>query len=255
MAPRLVPKWSRSIRTPASARSARSTPTGNYVILGLRPSTYRVTAEGQTQEADVAGRPDGDRRLRAAAAAGAGGASLSPAAARRSRLKRRPSLRTSRRRRSRTFRRTQRNFLSFAALAPGITVTTARCAAVAGGRSRRRHVNVLLDGMSFKNPINHGGVFGQNFGDFGNPFPQIAIQEYPVQTQNFGAETRTMAGSPCSARSPRLAATSSTARPLSNGSRKTVRRPSRHFTRTGRSTTTTASNLAAISAARSFPAS
>jgi len=49
-------------------------------------------------------------------------------------------------------------------------------------------VNVFLDGMSFKNPINHGGVFGQNFG-LGNPFPQIAIQEYQVQTQNFGAET------------------------------------------------------------------
>ncbi len=49
-------------------------------------------------------------------------------------------------------------------------------------------VNVFLDGMSFKNPINHGGVFGQNFG-LGNPFPQIAIQEYLVETQNFGAET------------------------------------------------------------------
>ena len=42
--------------------------------------------------------------------------------------------------------------------------------------------------MSLKNPINHGGVFGQNFG-LGNPFPQIAIQEYKVETQNFGAET------------------------------------------------------------------
>ena len=42
--------------------------------------------------------------------------------------------------------------------------------------------------MSFKNPINHGGVFGQNFG-LGNPFPQIAVQEYQVQTQNFGAES------------------------------------------------------------------
>jgi hypothetical protein len=42
--------------------------------------------------------------------------------------------------------------------------------------------------MSLKNPINHGGVFGQNFG-LGNPFPQSAVQEYQVQTQNFGAET------------------------------------------------------------------
>src|SRR5437899_9947777 len=42
--------------------------------------------------------------------------------------------------------------------------------------------------MTFKNLTNHGGVFGQNFG-LGNPFPQTAIQEYQVQTQNFGAET------------------------------------------------------------------
>nr|WP_246359922.1 TonB-dependent receptor [Stakelama sediminis] len=42
--------------------------------------------------------------------------------------------------------------------------------------------------MSLKNPVNHGGIFGQNYG-LGNPFPQIAIQEYNVETQNFGAET------------------------------------------------------------------
>ena len=58
-------------------------------------------------------------------------------------------------------------------------------------RSTPINSNVLLDGMSFKNPVNHGGMFGQNFGSFGNPFPQIAIQEYQAsQTQNFGAEIR-----------------------------------------------------------------
>ena len=78
-------------------------------------------------------------------------------------------------------------------------------------RCNADHSNVLLDGMSFKNPINHGGMFGQNFGVFGNPFPQIAIQEYQVQTQNFGAEIGQSASAPCSPRSPRPAATNSTA--------------------------------------------
>ena len=59
----------------------------------------------------------------------------------------------------------KRNFLSFAALAPGVQVDSGR--AMRRSRPARlasQFVNVLLDGMSFKNPINHGGVFGQNFG-------------------------------------------------------------------------------------------
>jgi outer membrane receptor for ferrienterochelin and colicin len=82
----------------------------------------------------------------------------------------------------------KRNFLSFAELAPGVAVTRGGNAQIQAGGISSSNVNVLLDGMSLKNPINHGGVFGQNFG-LGNPFPQIAIQEYKVETQNFGAET------------------------------------------------------------------
>jgi TonB dependent receptor len=67
-------------------------------------------------------------------------------------------------------------------------VTPGDNAQVQAGGLASQFVNVFLDGMSFKNPINHGGVFGQNFG-LGNPFPQIAVQEYVVETQNFGAET------------------------------------------------------------------
>lgn len=82
----------------------------------------------------------------------------------------------------------KRNFLDFAELAPGVAVTRGGNAQVQAGAVASQNTNVLLDGMSIKNPINHGGVFGQNFG-LGNPFPQIAIQEYKVETQNFGAET------------------------------------------------------------------
>ncbi|MFZ5616452.1 MAG: TonB-dependent receptor [Pseudomonadota bacterium] len=82
----------------------------------------------------------------------------------------------------------RRNFLSFAELAPGVAVTRGGNSQIQAGATSASNVNVLLDGISIKNPINHGGVFGQNFG-LGNPFPQIAIQEYQVITQNFGAET------------------------------------------------------------------
>lgn len=82
----------------------------------------------------------------------------------------------------------KRNFLSFADLAPGMSVSRGDNAQVQAGAIASQNVNVLLDGMSLKNPINHGGIFGQNFG-LGNPFPQNAIQEYKVETQNFGAET------------------------------------------------------------------
>ena len=82
----------------------------------------------------------------------------------------------------------KRNFLSFAELAPGVAVSRGGNAQVQAGAVASSNVNVLLDGMSLKNPINHGGIFGQNFG-LGNPFPQIAVQEYQIETQNFGAET------------------------------------------------------------------
>lgn len=82
----------------------------------------------------------------------------------------------------------QRNFLSFASLAPGVYVAPGGVAQVQAGAISSSNTNVLLDGMSLKNLTNHGGVFGQNFG-LGNPFPQIAIQEYSVETQNFSAET------------------------------------------------------------------
>ena len=81
-----------------------------------------------------------------------------------------------------------RNFLNFAQLAPGVQVSPSggdkrvQAGAVAGDQ-----INVFVDGLSLKNPINHGGVAGQNFSQ-GNPFPQLAVQEFKVDTQNFKAE-------------------------------------------------------------------
>lgn len=79
-----------------------------------------------------------------------------------------------------------RNFLNFAALAPGVQVTQGDHQVQAGAVSSSQ-TNVFIDGLSLKNPINHGGIAGQNFSQ-GNPFPQLAVQEFKVDTQNFKAE-------------------------------------------------------------------
>ncbi|MDT7835929.1 TonB-dependent receptor [Aquabacterium sp. OR-4] len=82
-----------------------------------------------------------------------------------------------------------RNFLSAADLAPGVRFETD-----AGGNTRLRGgaqnqdaVNVYIDGMGQKNNILRGGLAGQDTSE-GNPFPQSAIAEYKVLTQNYKAE-------------------------------------------------------------------
>ena len=50
-----------------------------------------------------------------------------------------------------------------------------------------QNVNVFIDGVSFKNDVIDGGVIGQD-SSRGNPFPQSAVQEFQVLTQNFKAE-------------------------------------------------------------------
>ncbi|KUO55630.1 MAG: hypothetical protein APF82_09020 [Sphingomonadales bacterium BRH_c42] len=157
---------------------------GNYVIIGLRPSTYRVEVEGRDPmettlligQTSVVDFTDASREIVVR-----GGrivqevrtqsvvTNVTPA-----QIEHLPQ--------------NKRNFLAFAELAPGLSVSRGGNAQIQAGSVASSNVNVFLDGVSIKNPINHGGVLGQNFG-LGNPFPQIAIQEYKVETQNFGAET------------------------------------------------------------------
>ncbi|NUT01049.1 MAG: carboxypeptidase regulatory-like domain-containing protein, partial [Sphingomonas sp.] len=168
------------------SQSATVDAAGNYEILGLNPSTYTVTVAGrdaqqttllvgQTAIVDFVQAPP------------AGGAVV--VTGRRVREVRTQTVSTNiTPAQIENLPQNKRNFLSFAALAPGVQVTPGDNAQVQAGGVASQFTNVFLDGMSFKNPINHGGVFGQNFG-LGNPFPQVAVQEYVVETQNFGAET------------------------------------------------------------------
>ena len=163
---------------------------GNYSILGLRPSDYTVTVEGQEAQTTTlsVGQSVTVDFVSASAAPASGavvvtGRRLSqPTQAQTVSTNITPA-------QIENLPQNQRNFLSFAQLAPGVSlISPSGAQQLQAGALAPQNANILLDGMSFKNPINHGGMFGQNFGDFGNPFPQIAIQEYQLQTQNFGAE-------------------------------------------------------------------
>ena len=82
-----------------------------------------------------------------------------------------------------------RNFLAFAALAPGVRFTLNENEAGKSFRSggmEARQVNVFVDGLSYKNDLLNGGAFMQE-SSRGNPFPQNAVQEFRVSSQ-FKAE-------------------------------------------------------------------
>jgi len=82
-----------------------------------------------------------------------------------------------------------RNFLNFAALAPGVRVNVGSETnkEVTAGALPGFSTNVFIDGVSYKNDVLLGGVVGQD-SSRGNPFPQNAVQEFRVLTQNFKAE-------------------------------------------------------------------
>jgi hypothetical protein len=161
---------------------------GTFVIVGLRPSTYRLEGAGETQEIvvpigqtvtiDVAAEEapaDGDaivvtgHRARSEVRTATIGTNVSP-------------------QQMESLPQTQRNFLNFAALAPGVTLSAdVNNARIQAGGNSAENINVFIDGTSQKNNVGFGGVAGQNFSG-GNPFPQSAIQEFRVETQNFKAE-------------------------------------------------------------------
>ncbi len=88
-----------------------------------------------------------------------------------------------------TLPQSTRNFLSSADLAPGVafSVDGGGNARVQSGAQNFDHINVFIDGVSQKNNILRGGLTGQD-SSRGNPFPQSAIAEYKVLTQNYKAE-------------------------------------------------------------------
>src|SRR5579862_4909173 len=81
-----------------------------------------------------------------------------------------------------------RNFLNFAALAPGVRISNdPQNKTIAADAQPAEQTNVYIDGISQKNDVLLGGLVGQDTSR-GNPFPQNAVQEFRVVTQNYSAQ-------------------------------------------------------------------
>lgn len=176
-----------------ASSSATAGTNGRYVIVGLRPSNYSVTfkAPDGTIRTDTAVLPVGQTiELNAQSDAASSDTQNGVVTVR----GRRNSPRTSEistsisRQQMETLPQNGRNFLNFAALAPGVSVSTdPERKTFQAGAVNANQVNVFIDGQSQKNQVLQGGVSGQD-SSRGNPFPQLAVQEFKVSTQNFKAE-------------------------------------------------------------------
>ncbi|MDQ3995827.1 MAG: carboxypeptidase-like regulatory domain-containing protein, partial [Gemmatimonadota bacterium] len=175
-------------------RGAVTSATGFYNISGVRPGTYQLTARrvglspqtrtvqvliGQTHTADFA-ISEAAVQLQAVVSTATANAVT--------------EVRTSEvginvtREQIDNLPQQDRNFLNFAGLAPGMTVSRVEDnKQIRAGGLNASKINVFIDGASYKNDILEGGVHGQD-ASRGNPFPQLAIQEFRVITQNFKAE-------------------------------------------------------------------
>jgi len=175
---------------------------GRYTLNGLRPGQYRVTVTGangdtfsQVVVVQIGQSATLDATLGTAAPEPAVQGQTSSASGdvvvtgNRLRETRTSEVATNvSQQQIRTLPQTDRNFLSFAALAPGVTyVDSETNRGIQSGASTRAGVNVFIDGVSLKNQVLEGGVAGQQ-DSRGNPFGQLAVGEFRVLTQNFKAE-------------------------------------------------------------------
>lgn len=173
---------------------------GGYVLAGLRPGTYRInvtSADGQTVEDLVTialgqvATLDLDVAPIVTGSSDAGAAELDDVVVTGRRLF---EVRTSEvatnvsQVQINSLPQISRNFLNFAALAPGVRVTEGETErTISAGGQGASAINVFIDGQNQKSTIIDGGVGGQD-DSRGNPFPQVAIQEFRVISQNFKAE-------------------------------------------------------------------
>ena len=158
---------------------------GSYVIVGLRPSVYRVETEGRPAEEVVL--PVGEVITFDLMAAEEGAEIVVRGAQDRPEVRSATIGTSVSQAQIENLPQNDRNFLNFAALAPGVTVSAGADKKIQAGGVSADNINVFIDGTSHKNQVGFNGVAGQNFSQ-GNPFPQSAVQEFRVETQNFKAE-------------------------------------------------------------------
>ncbi|QBE62600.1 TonB-dependent receptor [Pseudoduganella lutea] len=164
---------------------------GSYVLTGLAPGAYQVQVGGQaTDTVTLAVGQTSTLDLNTVAASGSQPQRIviTGSAQRRDVTTSEVGTSVSREQIERLPQVT-RNFLSFADLAPGVRFDVDQSGNVTlrSGAQNQDNVNVFIDGVSQKNNILRGGVSGLD-SSRGNPFPQSAIAEYKVISQNYKAE-------------------------------------------------------------------
>jgi outer membrane receptor protein involved in Fe transport len=177
---------------------------GNFTLSGLRPAQYIVTAtstDGRTASQEVVvsigqaltlnlvlGTADAAAAPADAATSGGAGDDIVVTANRLVETKTSEIATNVSQQQIRILPQTDRNFLSFAALAPGVRYNDSETdKGIQSGAATASQVNVFIDGVSLKNQLREGGIAGQQ-NSRGNPFGQLAVQEFRVLTQNYKAE-------------------------------------------------------------------
>ena len=176
---------------------------GSYVLTGLRPGTYDISSGSRTERVIVSVGQNLTLDLDTSAAAPAPEAATTEDGAIVVTGTRLAETRTSEVGTNVTDDQIQnlpqsnRNFINFAALAPGVQVLQTEFRQTFGGAGVGTNrngdsfggpqVNVFIDGVSLRSNVNQGGIVGQDVSR-GNPFSQLAVAEFRVLTSNFQAE-------------------------------------------------------------------
>lgn len=166
---------------------------GSYVLTGLPPGVYQIQVGGRKSEPvtlSIGQTASIDLAIGAPAAAGDMQSVVITGNAGR-RAVRSSEVGTSvSRKQIESLPQNSRNFLAFADLAPGVRFDTdsqTGYVKLQSGAQNQDNVNVFIDGVGQKNYILRGGVSGLD-ASRGNPFPQSAVAEYRVISQNYKAE-------------------------------------------------------------------
>lgn len=176
-----------------SVRRATASADGTYVIAGIQPGSYHVTAGGQAADVVITVASTSVVNLDVSEAAQQGDVVVTgtrpTADVRSSEVNQFVTLHD-----IAAIPQVTRNFLEFADTVPGVQfqVDAQGNTSLRGGAQLASAVNVYIDGVSQKDFISGGsGITGsggpQSNGDPGNPFPQLAIAEYKVVTSNYSA--------------------------------------------------------------------
>jgi len=168
---------------------AKTLADGSYVLVGLNPGTYEIRVAGASQGSVITLSVGESATLDLASGANQLATVVVTGTAQRQGVRDTQVSTLVSNKMIENLPQFTRNFLSAVDLAPGAQFETGTdgTTRIRGGAQNEDSVNIFIDGVGRKNNILRGGVVGQESSQ-GNPFPQSAIGEYRVLTQNYKAE-------------------------------------------------------------------